>query len=116
MVPEDPGITLEFMEHSDIFFRQGTGICHTLIAIGDKFRLQFFFCPHAPYESARDKAASMCRLLLQGETCAWVLFEFLVGHVGPKFVTVVCMARFAQTSSGLFRIQYLLCIHIYSCR
>ena len=70
MAPEDPGITLEFMEHSDIFFRQGTGICHTLIAIGDKFRLQFFFCPHAPYESARDKAASMCRLLLQGETCA----------------------------------------------
>ena len=29
-----------------------------------------FFCPHAPYESARDKAASMCRLLLQGETSA----------------------------------------------
>jgi len=70
VVPEDPGITLDFMEHSDIVFRQGTGICHTLIAIGDKFRLQSFFCPHAPYESARDKAASMCRLLLQGETCA----------------------------------------------
>ena len=36
-----------------------------------------------------------------------ILCEFLVGHVGPKFVTAVCMAKFAQTSSGLFRIQYL---------